>query len=416
MIGRFIPGGIITGSGRSSGYMLTHKPTKHEIDRRGFLACMAWAGTGLIWTVEAGRPSSQALGAPVHPSAFSFAQISDSHIGFNKPANTDVVATLRQAIAEINALPQPPDFILHTGDLTHLSKPEEFDTLAEVLKSAKTSKIFYVPGEHDILGDNGQRYRERFGQGSQGAGWFSFDQHGVHFIGLVNVADLKAGGLGSLGEEQLQWLAADLKGCTASTPIVVFAHIPLWAVYPAWGWGTDDGARALTLLKRFGSVTVLNGHIHQIMQKTEGHVSFHTARSTAFPQPEPGQAASPGPMKVPAGELSRMLGITNIQFIPGHHSLALTDSTLDSNSAASRDIHIDNFQFTPRELVIKAGTRLTWTNGDDVPHTVTSAAGKFGSDALDTGQTFSQAFHEPGRFPYFCKLHPMMTASVTVER
>jgi 3',5'-cyclic AMP phosphodiesterase CpdA len=258
----------------------------------------------------------------------SFVQISDSHIGFNKEANPDVTATLREAIAKVNALPTPPSFVLHTGDLTQLSKPEEFDTLAESLKSLKTGRIFYVPGEHDVLSDNGEMFHERFGQGTQGDGWYSFDQNGAHFIGLVNVLNLKAGGLGNLGNEQLEWLEKDVSGLKSSTPIVVFAHIPLWSVYPQWGWGTDDSEQALSYLKRFGSVTVLNGHIHQTMQKVEGNITFHTACSTAFPQPQPGTAASPGPMKVPAEKLRSVLGITDVNFVRGKHTLGITDSSL----------------------------------------------------------------------------------------
>jgi Icc protein len=150
----------------------------------------------------------------------------------------------------------------------------------------------------------------------------------VHFIGLVNVMNLKAGGLGSLGKEQLEWLEHDVKTLKSSTPIVVFAHIPLWSVYPEWGWGTDDSAQALSYLKRFGTVSVLNGHIHQVMQKVEGNVTFHTAMSTAFPQPQPGTAPSPGPMKVPADKLGGLLGLTNVNFVRGKHTLAVVDSTL----------------------------------------------------------------------------------------
>jgi Icc protein len=258
----------------------------------------------------------------------SFVQISDSHIGFDKAANPDVTATLREAIAKINGLGQPPAFVLHTGDLSHLSKASEFDTLDQTLKGIHTEKIFYVPGEHDVLNDNGEQYRERYGKGSLGDGWYSFDQKGVHFIGLVNVMNLKAGGLGSLGKEQLEWLEQDVKSLKSSTPIVVFAHIPLWSVYPEWGWGTDDSAQALSYLKRFGTVSVLNGHIHQVMQKVEGNVTFHTAMSTAFPQPQPGTAPSPGPMKVPADKLGGLLGLTNVNFVRGKHTLAVVDSTL----------------------------------------------------------------------------------------
>ena len=304
------------------------------VDRRGFLRCMAWAGTGALCVLKGGVLKSFALSDIMQNKIgnmtgdLSFVQISDSHIGFNKDANPDVTATLRAAIAKVNALPTPPAFVLHTGDLTQLSKAEEFDTLAESLKSLKTEKIFYVPGEHDVLNDNGQMFHERFGQQAQGDGWYSFDQKGAHFIGLVNVLNLKAGGLGSLGHEQLEWLEKDVSGLKSSTPIVVFAHIPLWSVYPEWGWGTEDSAQALSYLKNFGSVTVLNGHIHQTMQKVEGNVTFHTASSTAFPQPQPGQAPSPGPMKVPAEQLRGVLGITDVNFVRGKHTLGITDSTL----------------------------------------------------------------------------------------
>jgi len=305
------------------------------IDRRGFLKCMAWAGTGTLCALSGGILSSSALGAaskhqmnPMKPD-LSFVQISDSHIGFNKAANPDVTATLRQAIAKINALPTPPAFVLHTGDLTQLSTPDEFDALNQELKSVRTEKIFFVPGEHDVLNDNGRQFLDRFGRDSHGSGWYSFNHSGVHFIGLVNVLNLKAGGLGSLGNDQLEWLKADVKHLKSSTPIVVFAHIPLWTIYPQWGWGTDDSEQALSYLKRFGSVTVLNGHIHQTMQKIEGNITFHTAMSTAFPQPAPGTAPSPGPMVVPADTLSSMLGVRDVNFVRGQHTLAVVDSTLE---------------------------------------------------------------------------------------
>jgi hypothetical protein len=304
------------------------------IDRRGFLKCMAWAGTGTLCVIQGGVLKSYSLSRlgeldRSHMSGeLSFAQISDSHMGFNKPANPDVAATLKAAVEKINALPKPPEFLLHTGDISHLSKPAEFDTVDQILKGAKSKDVFFVPGEHDVFSDNGDLYRERYGKGTKGAGWYSFDKNGVHFIGLVNVMNLKAGGLGTLGQEQLEWLENDLKGRPASTPIVVFAHIPLWSVYPQWGWGTDDSEQALAYLKRFGSVTVLNGHIHQTMQKVEGHVKFHTAASTAFPQPAPGTADSPGPMKVPAEKLRSVLGVTSVEFVRGKHALAVVDSSL----------------------------------------------------------------------------------------
>jgi 3',5'-cyclic AMP phosphodiesterase CpdA len=304
------------------------------VDRRGFLSCMAWAGTGLVWSLHGGVLSSRAFGQAEAEAKgkgdFHFVQLSDSHIGFSKPTNTDVTATLKLAVDRINALEEAPSFILHTGDLTHLARPKEFDTVDQVLKGARASRVFYVPGEHDVFTDDGKAYLQRYGKGTRGAGWHSFDHNGVHFIGLVNVMDLKAGGLGVLGAEQLDWLKKDVAGLAASTPIVVFAHVPLWTVYEKWGWGTSDAAQALALLKRFGSVTVLNGHIHQTMQKVEGKVTFHTACSTAFPQPAPGKADSPGPLKnVPREKLRSLLGLSRVSYVEKKGSLAVVDSTLD---------------------------------------------------------------------------------------
>ena len=412
------------------------------VDRRGFLKCMAWAGTGLVWTMSGGIPVSRAFAQGAGHTAgkgadFTFVQISDSHIGFNKPANPDVTATLQTAINKINAMPHKPDFLIHTGDLSQLSKPSEFDTLDQVLRGASPKQTYFVPGEHDVLTDNGEQYLQRYGKNTKGAGWYSFDHKGVHFVGLVNVVNLKAGGLGSLGHEQLEWLEDDLKGRSASTPIVLFAHIPLWTIYPDWGWGTDDSEQALSYVKRFGSVTVLNGHIHQVMQKIEGKVSFHTAMSTAFPQPAPGTAPSAGPMKVPADQLQRVLGITDVNYLVSGSSLAIIDSPLDSSSSAmsgngggtdmaamasggvstdsATEVKIDNFAFTPGAIKVKPGTQVTWINNDDIPHTVDSTQGKFKSAALDTDQKFEFRFTEPGEYPYYCRMHPKMTGSIVVQ-
>ena len=308
-----------------------------EEDRRGFLKCMAWAGTGALFAFEGGIGASisldSALAAPpikLSAAPFTFVQVSDSHIGFNKAANPDTSATFREAIAKIKALPVQPDFIIHTGDVSQLSRDQEFDDADQMLKAAGVP-VFFIPGEHDMLDPEGGRaFLTRFGKETKGAGWYSFDHRGVHFVGLVNVVDLKPGGMGNLGPEQLKWLKADLAGRSASTPIVVFAHMPLWTVYADWGWGTDDGAEALRLLARFGSVTVLNGHIHQIAQKVEGRIAFHTARSTAFPQPAPGAAPSPGPLKVPAEQLHSVIGVTDAMFRRGGDRIALIDSTLSA--------------------------------------------------------------------------------------
>src|SRR5246127_2966956 len=302
------------------------------IDRRGFLKCMAWAGAGVIWSFAGGVPVSRAFGSAMHnhkQEDFSFVQISDSHVGLNKPVNADVTGTLQAAVDKILATPKAPDFLIHTGDLTHSSKPGEFDTMDQVLTRVKR-QIFYVPGEHDTSVDDGKLYLERYGKNTIGNGWYSFDHKGVHFIGLVNVVQLE--GMGKLGQAQLEWLKKDLDGHKNSTPIVLFAHIPLWAVYPDWGWSTSDSEQAFSLLKRFGSITALNGHIHQIMQKVEGNATFHTAMSTAFPQPAPGAAPSPGPMKVSAEKLRGVLGITEVHFVAQRHQLAVVDSTLASGS------------------------------------------------------------------------------------
>jgi len=315
--------------------IITHNRMQDGVDRRGFLKCMAWAGTGVLWTMKGGILSGCALQPGDAPSSagvaadFSFVQLSDSHIGFAKEPNQNVVGTLQEAIRRVNAAPARPAFVLHTGDLTHLSKPEEFDTVAQLIGTVKTERAFYVPGEHDVLADNGRAYMDRFGKNARGNGWQSFDHRGTHFVGLVNVMDLKAGGMGRLGDEQLDWLKKDLAGLGTSTPVVVFAHIPLWTVYEKWGWGTDDAAAALALLRRFGSVTVLNGHIHQVLQKVEGNITFHSACSTAFPQPAPGAAESPGPMKnVAAEKLRAMLGMTQVNVRQRPGSLAIIDSTL----------------------------------------------------------------------------------------
>ena len=307
-------------------------PDGDGINRRGFLECMTWAGTGVLWSLAGGLPHAVGLGqahaadAPTQP--FTFLQISDSHVGFDKPANPDALATLREAVDRIKALPTKPAFMIHTGDISHLSKDREFDDAEKLIQEAGLP-VFYVPGEHDLLDDEqGKSYLARFGGKAKGAGWYSFDFNGVHYIGLVNVVNLKAGGLGNLGADQLEWLEKDVASLSSSTPIVVFAHIPLWTIAPEWGWGTADSAQALTSLRRFGSVTVLNGHIHQVMQKVEGHVAFHTARSTAFPQPAPGTAPSPGPMKVPAGELRKVLGIATVDFVQTGQPLAIIDRPL----------------------------------------------------------------------------------------
>ena len=303
--------------------------------RRKALKCMAYGGAGTLFVLAGGvftpvdlaRASNDKsgiarLGKPL------FVQISDTHIGFNKDANPDVNGTLSQSIEIVNAMPEQPALIIHTGDITHLSKPAEFDLAQQLLSGLRTTELHTVPGEHDTTDATVTEYFNRFGKASSNKGYYSFDHAGVHFIALINVLQFKPGGLGTLGSDQLAWVAADLKGRSSSTPIVVFAHMPLWTIYEPWGWGTGDADQLMAQLKRFGSVTVLNGHIHQIVQKVEGNVTFHTARSTAYPQPLPGDGPGPGPLKVASDLLPKMLGVSSVSVVKHPSALALTDTAL----------------------------------------------------------------------------------------
>ncbi len=307
-----------------------------DYSRRGALKCLAYGGAGTLFVLAGGvftpvdlamastddAAANKSLGRPL------FVQISDTHIGFNKDANPDVDATLKQTIALVNAMAEQPALIIHTGDITHLSKPEEFDHAQQMLGLLRVTELHTVPGEHDTSDPTVSEYFSRFGKASNNKGYYSFDHAGVHFIALINVLQFKPGGLGTLGAEQLAWAAEDLKSRSSSTPIVVFAHMPLWTIYEPWGWGTGDADQLMPLLRRFGSVTVLNGHIHQIVQKVEGHVTFHTARSTAYPQPVAGIGNGPGPLKVPQDELTKMLGISSVSLVRQPRSLALSDLTI----------------------------------------------------------------------------------------
>ncbi len=303
--------------------------------RRNALKCLAYGGAGTLFALSGGvftpidlalagtdKQGAAGLGKPL------FVQISDTHIGFNKDANPDVNGTLTQTIDLVNGLPEQPALIIHTGDITHLSKPAEFDLAQQLFSTLRTTEMHTVPGEHDTTDATVSEYFNRFGKASDNKGYYSFDHAGVHFIGLINVLQFKPGGLGTLGAEQLAWVNADLKGRSSSTPLVIFAHMPLWTVYEPWGWGTGDADQLMEPLRRFGSVTVLNGHIHQIVQKVEGNVTFHTARSTAYPQPAAGVGTGPGPLKVPAEQLAQMLGVTRVSEVKHPHSLALNDMTI----------------------------------------------------------------------------------------
>ena len=310
----------------------------HYPARRHALSCLAaWTGAAVVWTVAGGVP--RALGATgpgnraaAATNALTFVQISDTHIGFRKDANPDVVGSLRRAIADINALPQAPAFVVHTGDVSHLSKPAEFGQARELLQEIRVDRVHTVPGEHDTIDEGVTGYLKYFDHDGNGKAWYSFDQGGVHFIGLNNVLNFKAGTLAALGEEQIDWMKNDLANTSHSMPIVVLAHIPLWTIWEPWGWGTADSAQAMALLRPFGSVTVLNGHIHQVLQKVEGNIALHTAMSLAYPLPTPGQdgIGEPGPVTVPAGELGKLLGTRRINVVPGRRELALIDTPLVS--------------------------------------------------------------------------------------
>jgi 3',5'-cyclic AMP phosphodiesterase CpdA len=303
--------------------------------RRETLKCLAFGGAGTLFVLSGGvlAPVNLALGASQTNQATKegtplFVQISDTHIGFKADANPDVAGTVRETIDLVNAMQDKPAFIMHTGDITHLSKPAEFELAAQLMSGLKVTELHTVPGEHDVIDGPGVEYFRRFGKASNNRGYYSFDHNGVHFVALVNVMNFKANGLGALGEDQLKWLEEDLRARSSSTPIVVFAHMPLWTIYEPWGWGTGDADQAMSYLKRFGSVTVLNGHIHQIVQKVEGNITFHTARSMAYPQPAAGNGPGPGPLKVPSDLLPKMLGVTSVKIarLPG--ALSLTDTTL----------------------------------------------------------------------------------------
>jgi len=388
---------------------------------------MAFGSAGTLFALSGGifTPIDLAMAAGTDPSKVAalgkplFVQISDTHIGFNKEANPDVNSTLNQTIELVNGMPEQPALIIHTGDITHLSKASEFDAAQQMMSKLRTTELHTVPGEHDTTDATVTEYFNRFGKASNNKGYYSFDHAGVHFIALINVLQFKPGGLGTLGTEQLAWVTQDLKGRSSSTPIVVFAHMPLWTIYEPWGWGTGDAEQLMSQLKRFGSVTVLNGHIHQIVQKTEGNVTFHTARSTAYPQPAAGVGNGPGPLKVDAQQLPGMLGVTTVSAPSAKAKLlTLADSTLASSGTAvagTSQVVIKDFMFTPTSLPVTAGATVTWLNKDEEPHTVISDTGLFHSAAMDTNDSFSFKFDKAGTYHFTCSIHPRMIGTIVVS-
>ena len=368
--------------------------------------------------------ASAASKASAAQQDFTFVQISDTHIGFSNLPNKNPSETLREAIARINAMSVPPDFVIHTGDLSNLSKAEEFDSLDVMLGQIHAGKIYYVPGEHDVIPDSGKLFFSRYAPKAQPGGWYSFDHKGVHFVALVNVVNRPHTGFGHLGEEQLGWLAKDLQKLPVSTPIVVFTHIPLWTVYAPWGWGTDDAEGALADLKRFEHVTILNGHIHQIQHEVIGSVTLQTARSTAYPQPPPDPANHPGPFTtVPPDQLRSYLGVREIRYAGRAKTMTITDTPLaaappaGATTAQDTLIEIRDFKFIPGDMTIPVGSTVRWVNRDSEAHTVMSSDKSFtqAPQSLDTNDSFKHTFTKPGTYDYYCSIHPNMKGRIVVK-
>jgi 3',5'-cyclic AMP phosphodiesterase CpdA len=304
---------------------------QHTMNRRQLMRHSAWFGAAVGLAVVGGEVISHVAGTAdaarsSNRPTLRFAQVSDSHIGFTGKANPNVAGSFNQAIESINNLGYTPDFVIHTGDLTHLATPGQFDQVKQMMTGLRAPHVFTVPGEHDSIDDGGQKYRSAFGAGTRGDGWYSFDIAGVHVIALVNTLNLKK--LGHLGVDQLDFVAKDVAGLPSDTPIIVFSHIPLFAMYPDWGWGTDDAAQALSNLRRFSSVTCLNGHVHQVFSQTEGNVTFHSGTTTAYPLPAPGDGPAPKPVTLPAGKLHDALGIREVSYTRGQSALALKEKVL----------------------------------------------------------------------------------------
>jgi Icc protein len=393
-----------------------------DLSRRAFLKSVGVLAAGVVWTVSEGTLRGRGLraleAAEQAPAGFSFVQISDSHIGFRRPPNADPTATLRETVARINAMPAAPDFIVHTGDASDLTKPDEHDMFDQTLSGLKVKQIHYLPGEHDVIGDDGKLFLSRYAKQAARGGWYSFDHKGVHFITLVNVVNRSSTGAGHLGDDQIAWATKDLQGQPPGTPIVVFSHIPLWTVYTPWGWNTDDIDPVTAQLRRFSSVTVLNGHIHQIQQGSDGNISYRTAGATAYPQPRPGKAPAPGPLVVPADQLRSYLGWRLADSAPGK-PIAVTDTALAAGADPAKQAMVDikDFRFVPQDLTVAVGTAVTWTNHDNEAHTIMSDDKTFTTapQLVESGGQFSHTFDKAGVFPYHCTIHPFMHGRITVK-
>jgi len=282
---------------------------QRSIDRREFLKLAGFGGA--VFASGLGLAGCAAGGAASKADAeeFYFVQLSDTHWGFEGPPNPDAKGTLKKAVGAVNALSEPPDFIVFTGDLTHTTddpkvRRQRMAEFREIVAPLKVKNVHFMPGEHDAALDRGEAYQEFFGKMN-----YTFDHKGVHFIALDNVSDPGA----SIGDAQLQWLAADLRKLPREARIVVLTHRPLFDLYPQWDWATRDGAQAVALLMPFPNVTVFYGHIHQENHYLTGHIAHHAAKSLIFPLPAPGSQPKRAPLAWDPAQPYRGLGFRDVE-------------------------------------------------------------------------------------------------------
>jgi hypothetical protein len=277
---------------------------RHPVDRRDFLRLSAFGGvvfaSGLAGCADYGQGKTR---------DFHFVQLSDVHWGFNGPAvNPEAATTLKRAVAAVNALPSPPDFIVFTGDLTHTTddaqeRRKRMREFKAIVADLSVRQVHFMPGEHDASLDNGAAFQEFFG-----ATRYSFDHAGVHFVAVDNVSDPAA----SIGAEQLDWLRGDLGRLNVDAPIVVLTHRPLFDLVPKWDWATRDGDQAIAILMPYRNVTVLYGHIHQEHHHMTGHIAHHAAQSLIFPLPAPGSQERRDPIRWDPTQPYRGLGFREV--------------------------------------------------------------------------------------------------------
>lgn len=289
----------------------------HSLQRRQFLHLSACGG---VVFASALYPSVRAAGRGAQDD-FHFVQLSDLHWGYPGPENPDARGTLPKAIAAVNALDMPPDFIVFTGDLTHTTDDpvERRKRLGEVqamTRELKVRQLRFMPGEHDAALDQGRAFSEFFG-----ATRYTFDHKGLHFIVLDNVSDPAA----RLGDDQLAWLAEDVRKQPADARIVVFTHRPLFDLYPQWDWATRDGRQALDILSTRPNVTVFYGHIHQEHHQMTGAIAHHAARSLMFPLPAPGSQPRRTPLPWDPQHPYAGLGWREVDARPRQAQYAITE-------------------------------------------------------------------------------------------